>query len=353
MVMSRYVWDMRHDSYLMEKDVGETLTALYTNEPSLFGRMISQQRSGGPSYYHVDGQGSTRALTDANEDITDTATYTAFGGEAASTGSTTNPFGYVGSLGYYLNPRSNDLYVRARDYRAEIARWLVLDRSGLIDGPNRYAYARNNPVIRVDPSGASCEVCRVRRFRVPPNTGAIKCKYRNPAPPPRDDLVDHYGGLFEMHAEFEPPSCHCCRYWQTSCARIRFRWQFNTGWTDDRWFTIGDVKCDPNQPATWKREFYGDREIENTVNDEYFQHRKTGCRYRGVDIPGFSFVQGLQNLVNRNNAWILVEVFVKFEGGVEELCPPNAGENEISQRYWFVKCERKFSPSTTPWPTGV
>lgn len=79
MAKTRYIWDVRHDSYLMEKDGAGTTTAVYTNEPTPYGRLLSQHRSGVSSYYHFDGHGSTRALTNEDQDVTDTAAYTAFG----------------------------------------------------------------------------------------------------------------------------------------------------------------------------------------------------------------------------------------------------------------------------------
>ena len=47
--------------------------------------LISMKRTRGTSYYHYDGQMSTRKLTDAVQAVTDTYTYDAFGIELAST----------------------------------------------------------------------------------------------------------------------------------------------------------------------------------------------------------------------------------------------------------------------------
>jgi len=44
-------------------------------------------------------------------------------------------------------------YHGARYYAPWLARWTAADPAGLVDGTNRYSYARGNPVIRVDPSG--------------------------------------------------------------------------------------------------------------------------------------------------------------------------------------------------------
>ena len=51
---------------------------------------------GTTSYYHFDGLGSTACLTDAAGSVTDRYDYTAYGEQLSATGSTPNPFRYVG-----------------------------------------------------------------------------------------------------------------------------------------------------------------------------------------------------------------------------------------------------------------
>ena len=105
------------------------------------------------SYYHYDGLHNAVQLTDATQTVTDTATYNAFGEKVESTGSTTNPFGYKGELGYYANPDTDDLYVRARSYKPTIARWLSVDPIWVLGASNKYRYAEGIPTRLVDPSG--------------------------------------------------------------------------------------------------------------------------------------------------------------------------------------------------------
>jgi RHS repeat-associated protein len=45
----------------------------------------------------------------------------------------------------------------ARQYAPWLGRWLSPDPAGPVDGPNLYAYARNNPTSRVDPGGSQSE----------------------------------------------------------------------------------------------------------------------------------------------------------------------------------------------------
>ena len=153
MAHTKYIWDPLSDSVLMEKDENGDTQATNTYLPELYGDLISQRREGDSRYYHFDGQGSTRALTDENEDVTDTYTYTAFGEEVSKTGTTENPFRYVGEKGYYFDEETADCYVRARSYKPTISRWRSKDPRFLVDGTNVYAYVLNNPTNRVDPSG--------------------------------------------------------------------------------------------------------------------------------------------------------------------------------------------------------
>ena len=153
MTVTNYIWDVESDNLLMETDASGATTAVYTNEPDVFGELVSQRRGGVTSYYHFDAQRSTRQLTDANQNVTDAATYTAFGEAVASSGVTSNPFGYQGALGYYLNPETNDLYIRARFYSAQLGRFCSRDPIGHVRNSNIYFYADDIPVAAVDPSG--------------------------------------------------------------------------------------------------------------------------------------------------------------------------------------------------------
>jgi RHS repeat-associated protein len=51
----------------------------------------------------------------------------AFGNSVASTGTTVNPFRFIGQLGYYYDPETGNNYARGRDYRPIIAVWLGPD----------------------------------------------------------------------------------------------------------------------------------------------------------------------------------------------------------------------------------
>ena len=159
MPVTNYVWDPVDDNVVLETDNTNATTATYTHEPGRYGGLISQRRGATDSYYHYDGLGSTRELTSDSETVTDTNLYDAWGVNVDSSGSTENPFRYVGQLGYYYDTEASDYYVRARVYQPAIGRWWSVDplrflATGLNGGfLPVYFYSHNGPTMRVDPSG--------------------------------------------------------------------------------------------------------------------------------------------------------------------------------------------------------
>lgn len=153
MSVTNYFWDMESDNVLMEKNESGGTTAVYTNEPGLYGKLISQHHNGETYFHHYDGSGDTRVVTDENENVVETTTYSAFGEVVEKTSSIVNPFGYKGALGYYANSETSDFYVRARTYQPKIARWLSVDPLVLMVDWNLYVYAANQPTGFGDASG--------------------------------------------------------------------------------------------------------------------------------------------------------------------------------------------------------
>jgi RHS repeat-associated protein len=159
------------------------------------------------SYYHYDGLGSTRQLTDSSENVTDTYLYDAWGESLLDPGPTPNPFRWVGRMGYYYDSAPALYYVRARMFDFATGRWRSQDplyyplamfsrrfvmysrrrvlletghdhfRSVNYEQPrssifraaiaheqshwNLYQYVNNRPIIGTDPDGEkfSCLIC--------------------------------------------------------------------------------------------------------------------------------------------------------------------------------------------------
>lgn len=148
-----FFWDPVSDNILQERSEGGVVTAEYTHESELYGQLLSENRSGIESQYHFDAQGNAIALTDGNQGVTDGFAYTAFGEVTERTGSTVNPFQFFGSMGYYVNPVTDDLEARARPFKPTIARWMSGDPLGVEAFTNLYCFAQNNPTRLSDPSG--------------------------------------------------------------------------------------------------------------------------------------------------------------------------------------------------------
>lgn len=100
--------------------------------------------------YHCDAVGSVRLLSDRTGNVTATYGYAPFGAGTAGAGTSDNPFRFAGRR---LDPEIEGYDFRARQYAPHIGRFLQRDPAGMIDGSNLYAYAGNNPLSYIDPTG--------------------------------------------------------------------------------------------------------------------------------------------------------------------------------------------------------
>jgi|GEM_PF-4328434 RHS repeat-associated protein len=116
--------------------------------------LISQERSGVVSYFHYDGLGSTRNLTDSSGTTTDSYWYYGFGELLNKTGTTINNYLFTGEQ---IDQNLRFYYLRARYYNQEIGRFITADPvEGSIYEPislHKYLYAGLDPVNKIDPSG--------------------------------------------------------------------------------------------------------------------------------------------------------------------------------------------------------
>ncbi|HLO29547.1 MAG TPA: RHS repeat-associated core domain-containing protein [Anaerolineales bacterium] len=133
-----------------ETDANSNLIAYYVRGDDLLAMIRGSQTR----FYHADGLGSIRRLTDESGTVTDTYTYTAFGELLNHTGTDPQPYAFAGepfdsNIGFYYN--------RARWMDPIVGRFTGMDPwVGDIFDPqslHRYLYSNANPVNNRDPSG--------------------------------------------------------------------------------------------------------------------------------------------------------------------------------------------------------
>ncbi|QSX06731.1 hypothetical protein JYG23_04605 [Sedimentibacter sp. zth1] len=114
--------------------------------------------NGALMYYEFDGLSSTTALRDRHGDKIEDYRYDVFGN--IQTG-ITSPYNLRGYTGHLYDDKASLVYMNARWYNPNVGRFMTEDTyRGNISNPqslNQYAYALNNPVNYVDPTGHLAE----------------------------------------------------------------------------------------------------------------------------------------------------------------------------------------------------
>jgi RHS repeat-associated protein len=189
----KQIWD--GSRILEETDQNDLIVGLYTMKPDLFGNLVSQLRASTSSFYLFDAMGSTDRLTDINgQASTDTYIYRGFGDIQSSTGTTTNPFRYVGCLGYYYDLDFLHFHLRARYYDPVTGRFKSRDPLPLAFTTNLFVYTKNSPIIHSDPSGllTSDEIRKKCKDSKPLSKKDPKaCKYGNKVRYCADFVIDN------------------------------------------------------------------------------------------------------------------------------------------------------------------
>jgi RHS repeat-associated protein len=128
---------------------------------------LSEIQSGTIGYYEQDGIGSSTSLSNSAGALANTYSYDSFGKLTASTGTLTNPFRYTARE---FDSETGIYFYRARYFDPGTGRFITEDPIGLGGGTNFYEYARNNPVLLIDPLGLKWTNTGVP---APPNTNTI------------------------------------------------------------------------------------------------------------------------------------------------------------------------------------
>ncbi len=116
--------------------------------------LLAVIRPTGTRYYHADGIGSIRKLTDETGAVTDSYEYTAFGEQYEHVGTDPQPYSFAGEP---LDPNAGFQYHRARWMQPSTGRFAGMDPwTGSPCEPSalhRYTYANNEPPSTSDPTG--------------------------------------------------------------------------------------------------------------------------------------------------------------------------------------------------------
>ena len=146
-----YVQDLQSPLPVVLEDTVSGQTNFYQ-----YGRDLIAQVDpiGNLTYYHVDGLGSTRALSNLVGQRTNLYSYDIFGSIRLQARISDQPFNYTGEQ---TDVETGLMFLRARYYDPTIGRFVSQDPFAGFDEDiqslNRFSYGRNNPVILTDPSG--------------------------------------------------------------------------------------------------------------------------------------------------------------------------------------------------------
>lgn len=129
-----------------------------TNYYSVNGVLLGEKSGAGSRVdYLSDALGSVTATVNNAAQVVNTYRYKPYGTQLAKTGAGSDPaFTWVGQRGYrQTSKKFSDVYVRARHYSSQTARWTTKDPLSFFDGPVAYIYVSSNPTKRTDPTGLS------------------------------------------------------------------------------------------------------------------------------------------------------------------------------------------------------
>jgi len=147
-IVRRSVLDLTHQGgqILMETDDRGAPVSYFIYGMGLIYRLMP---NGETSFFHYDFRGSTVAITDATQRVTHKYAYGPYGEVLSSMEESANRFLYLGRYG--VTHEGDGLYhMGLRFYDSKIGRFLSQDEKWSV---NRYPYADDNPVMKVDPTG--------------------------------------------------------------------------------------------------------------------------------------------------------------------------------------------------------
>ena len=150
-----YLYD--REDRIGDYDENGNLMIAYTHGPGM-DEPVALNINGSTYFYIPDIQGSIKAIVDIDGNAKATYVYDVWGNLISHNGplSERNDYLYTGRE---YDWETGIYYYRARSYNPEIGRFLQQDPEGMVDGPNMYAYVRNDPGNSVDPTGKWVMLC--------------------------------------------------------------------------------------------------------------------------------------------------------------------------------------------------
>ncbi len=184
------------------------------------GMKIEAGPNAGSYYYARDHLGSIRNVTDSAATVRARHAYDPFGRQTLRAGDIEADFGFAGM---FWSGEAELALTWFRSYSPSLGRWLSrdpLDQAEMDEGPNLYAYVRNNPINLIDPLGLSacCEHLREQGSRNW-EVRSEKCKrlWREADQACRDESLSQALGLGQN--PFGPGRCATARQAATDYCR--------------------------------------------------------------------------------------------------------------------------------------
>lgn len=164
------------DQVIEERDANDAVLATY-----IFGisvdDVLQMQRGGNTYYYYKNHLGSVVALTDGSSNLVESYEYDPYGlpiimdvnDNVLSQSAVGNSILFTGRD---YDAETGLYYYRARTMHPGLGRFMQNDPLMFVDGMNRYMYANNNPITKVDFLGTTSNDCQ-ENCNIPPSFETI------------------------------------------------------------------------------------------------------------------------------------------------------------------------------------
>ena len=133
-----------------ELDASGSVTATNVFAPD---GLVARGTASGWTQYAFDPEGNVAQRLDAGGNVLSSSVYDAYGAETTTGSAPSDPFGYHGRSGYYLDRETGLVLCRHRYYDPGTGRWVTRDPIGFAGGVNLYGYCGGGPIGASDPSG--------------------------------------------------------------------------------------------------------------------------------------------------------------------------------------------------------